>query len=96
MAWTGPVLGGSASCFVITAPSQKGKLAYWWQLAGTTPWNPETVASAGKHAVYANPAISVTGKSVVITAINTKPGEVYFWYQRFTTIPWHRQLVGAG
>ncbi|HXB50571.1 MAG TPA: hypothetical protein VNW50_22670 [Streptosporangiaceae bacterium] len=94
--WTGPVLGGPSSYFVITAASQTGKLAFWWQLVGSTSWNPETVASAGKHASYASPAISVTSKSVVITAINTKPGDVYFWYQKFTTNPWHRQLVATG
>jgi hypothetical protein len=95
IAWTGPV-NGSVSYFVIAATSQKGKLAYWWQQVGFTPWNPETVASAGKHAAYANPAISVTGKSVIITAINTKHGDVDFWYQPFTTNPWHKQLVAAG
>lgn len=96
IASTGPVGGGPDSYFVVTATSQKGKLAYWWQLVGSTSWNPETVASAGKHAVYANPAISVTGKSVIITAINTKHGDVDFWYQPFTTNPWHKQLVAAG
>ena len=96
VAWTGPVNGGSDSYFVITATSQKGKLAYWWQQDGLTSWNPETVAAAGKHASYASPVIWVTGKSVVITAINTKPGDVYFWYQKFTTTAWHRQLVAAG
>ena len=96
VAWTGPVGGGSESYFVITATSQKGKLAYWWQQDGLTSWNPETVASAGKHAAYASPAIWVTSNSVVITAINTKPGDVNFWYQKFTTTPWHKQLVAAG
>jgi hypothetical protein len=96
IAWTGPVPGGSESFFVITATSQKGRLAYWWQQDGLTAWNPETVASAGKHASYASPAIWVTGSSVIITAINTKPGDVYFWYQKFTTTKWHRQLVAAG
>ncbi|HEY2080103.1 MAG TPA: hypothetical protein VGH53_27565 [Streptosporangiaceae bacterium] len=96
IAWTGPVPGGSASFFVITATSQKGRLAYWWRQAGLTSWNLETVASAGKHAAYANAAISVTGSSVIITAINTKPGDVNFWYQKFTTTRWHRQLVAGG
>lgn len=94
--WTGPVNGGSVSYLVIAATSKTGKLAYWWQQFGLTSWNPETVATAGKHAAYANPAISVTGKSVIITAINTKPGSVYFWYQPFNTNPWHKQLVAAG
>jgi hypothetical protein len=92
--WTGPV--SAVSYFVISATSHTGKLAYWWQQVGFTSWNPETVAPAGKHAAYASPAISVTSKSVVITAINTKPGSVYFWYQRFNTNPWHKQLVAAG
>lgn len=96
IAWTGPVLGGPDSYFVITATSKTGELAYWWQLVGSTSWNPETIASAGKHAAYATPAISMTGKSVIITAINTKHGDVDFWYQPFTTNPWHKQLVAAG
>jgi hypothetical protein len=94
IAWTGPV--GTVSYFVISATSHTGTLAYWWQQVGLTSWNPETVAPAGKHAAYASPAISVTSKSVVITAINTKPGSVYFWYQPFGTNPWHKQLVAAG
>ncbi|HUA41413.1 MAG TPA: hypothetical protein VMA32_07610 [Streptosporangiaceae bacterium] len=94
IAWTGPV--GADSYLVITATSHTGTLAYWWQQVGLTSWNPETVAPAGKHAAYASPAISVTSKSVVITAINTKPGSVYFWYQPFDTTAWHKQLVAAG
>ena len=31
------------------------------------------IAAPGKHASYANPAIAVTGRSVIITAINIKP-----------------------
>jgi hypothetical protein len=96
IAWTGLVGGGSLSYFVVTATTQTGKLAYWWEQDGLTSWNPETVAAAGKHAAYANPAVQVTGTSVIITAINTKPGDVYFWYQKYTSTPWHKQLVAAG
>ena len=96
IAWTGLSVAFPVSYFVITSASQKGKLAFWWEEAGFTIWTPETVAAAGKHATYANPAISVTGKSTIITAINTKHGDVYFWHQPFTTNPWHKQLVASG
>jgi hypothetical protein len=96
IAWTGPVNDGPSSFFVITATSQTGKLAYWWLEAGAPPWTPGTVAPASKHAAYAGPAISVTGKSVIVTAINTKPGDVYFWYQPYNTNPWLKELVATG
>jgi hypothetical protein len=96
IAWTGLSVAFPVSYFVITSASQKGKLAFWWAAASGSTWTPETVASAGKHAAYASPAISVTGKSTIITAINTKHGDVDFWYQLYTTTPWHKQLVASG
>jgi hypothetical protein len=99
IAWTGLVNTGpfSHSYDVITATSHSGKLDYWWKVDGSgSTWTAETVASAGKQAVYANPGITVTGKSVIITAINTKPGDVFFWYQPFGATVWHKQLVAKG
>jgi hypothetical protein len=61
---------------------------------GGSSWNPETVAANGSHAAYANPSISATGKAVVITAVNTKPGDVLFWRQAFGATSWHKKLVG--
>jgi hypothetical protein len=96
IAWTGPVEGGSFEFDVITATTQSGKLAYWWAFDGGTSWTRETVAANGKHAAYANPAISMSGTSVIITAINTKPGDVLYWNQAFGTNPWHKQVVAKG
>jgi hypothetical protein len=96
IAWTGLSVAFPVSYFVITSASQKGKLAFWWDQAGSSSWTQETIAAAGKHAAFANPAISVTGKSTIVTAINTKHGDVDFWYQPFTTNPWHKQLVASG
>jgi hypothetical protein len=58
--------------------------------------DPETVATKGKQAFYANPGFSVTSSSVVITAINTKPGDVIYWHQAFGTKPWPKQVVATG
>lgn len=94
IAWTGPV--GLESYDVITATNAKGQLDYWWKQDNQILWNPEKIAVQGKHAAYASPAVSVTSKSVIVTAINSKTGDVNFWYQPFTTNPWHKQLVAKG
>jgi hypothetical protein len=94
--WTGPVGGSSLTYDVITATNHAGRLEYWWKLDGGTVWNPQSIAAPGRKAAYANPGIAVTGRSVVITAINTKPGDVLYWYQPFLTNPWHGQIVAVG
>jgi len=95
-AWTGPVNAGP-SYDVITAANNAGTLSYWWVADGSgLGWNPETVAANGTQAVYAHPGIAVTSSSVVITAINTKPGNVMYWSQPFSTNPWHKELVATG
>jgi hypothetical protein len=97
VAWTGDVNGTSDSYDVITAASKAGALHYWWTPDGaTTAWNPETVAAHGTQAGYANPGISVTSSSVVITAINTKPGDVVYWSQAFGENPWSKEVVATG
>jgi hypothetical protein len=97
IAWTGPVHGGPASYDAITAATTAGTLDYWWTPDGSlTAWNPETVATKGKQAFYANPGFSVTTSSVVITAINTKPGDVIYWHQAFGTKPWPKEVVATG
>ena len=61
MAWTG-------SSVVITANDMSdGEIDYWWQQAGTRPWNPQQV---GTDYSSAAPALACTGTSVVITAPN--------------------------
>jgi hypothetical protein len=96
-AWTGPVDGTSSSYDVITAANHAGALHYWWVLDGSgLAWNPETIAATGTHAVYANPGIAITSTSVVVTAINTKPGDVLAWSQPFGANPWNKQLVATG
>jgi hypothetical protein len=95
-AWTGPVNGGP-SYDVITAANSAGTLSYWWVADGSgLAWNPETVAANGTSAVYAHPGIAITSGSVVITAINTKPGNVVYWSQAFATTPWHKEVVATG
>jgi hypothetical protein len=96
IAWTGPVNGGS-SYDVITAANNAGTLSYWWVADGSgLSWNPETVAASGTRAVFAHPGIAITSGSVVITAINTKPGDVMYWSQAFGTNPWSKQTVAVG
>ena len=96
IAWTGPVSGSLLTYDVITATSHTGRLLYWWKEDGGTTWFPESIAAPGKRASYANPAIAVTGRSVIITAINTKPGDVTYWYQPYLASPWHGQIVAVG
>jgi hypothetical protein len=95
IAWTGPVDGESYD--VITAANKAGALGYWWVFDDSgLSWNPETVAANGAEAVYANPGISITSTSVVITAINTKPGNVMYWSQPFGTNSWSKERVATG
>jgi hypothetical protein len=95
VAWTGVTNGVSFD--VITATNHAGALDFWWHYDGTSlGWNPETVAANGASAVYANPGIAITSTSVVITAINTKPGNVMYWSQAFSTSPWAKELVATG
>jgi hypothetical protein len=96
IAWTGPVGGSLLTYDVITATNHAGRLEYWWKIDGGTVWNPQSIAAPGRKAAYANPGIAVTGRSVVITAINTKPGDVLYWYQPYLTSPWHGQIVAVG
>ena len=99
IAWTGVVgqLGlRSLSYDVITATGPHGQLDYWWAADGSTSWHAETIAKSGKQAAYANPSIAVSAKSVIVTAINSKPGNVIFWHQNFGTTPWPEQLVAKG
>jgi hypothetical protein len=85
------------SADVITAATKAGALEYWYAPDGGAGfWTHETVAANGSRAVFASPGISATSSSVVITAINTKPGNVMYWYQPFATNPWNRELVATG
>jgi hypothetical protein len=94
--WAGPV-NGTTNTYVITAANAAGALDYWYSPAPSgLGWTPETVAANGTQAVYANPSIATTSTSVVITAINTKPGNVMAWYQPFSTNPWNQQVVAKG
>jgi hypothetical protein len=96
IAWTGAVSGGAFTSDVITAVNQSGKLSYWWSYDGDGQWHAEKIAGNSRKAAYSRPAISVTGKNVVVTAINTKSGDLEYWYQKFLTNPWHNQLVAKG
>ena len=80
--------GGSSSYDVVIATDQAGNPDYWWAPDGGTAWTPEKVAAAGTRAACASPGIAVTGTSVVITAINSKPGDVRYWHQPFGTTRW--------
>jgi hypothetical protein len=96
-AWTGFLSPISGSYDVITAANSAGALRYWWVADGSgLSWNPQTVAAHGTEAVYANPGISITSTSVVITAINTKPGDVMYWFQGLGTSQWYKQVVETG
>jgi hypothetical protein len=96
IAWTGPVPDETSTYDLITA-SQAGAVVFWWNFDGlNSSWQQEKVAGAGSQASYASPAISVTGKSTIITAVNTKPGDVDFWYQKYGTNAWKKQRVAKG
>jgi hypothetical protein len=84
MAWTG-------SEIVITAIVQgAGVLDYWYEPAGTKTWHEQVVAQN----IYAPPAITGTGGSVVITA-TSEHGNLEYWSQAAGTRTWHNQQVAA-
>jgi len=95
IAWTGPTQ--TTETYDLITADQKGSLVFWWNYDGsTTSWQQEKVAGSGSRASYTSPAISVTGKSVIITAVNTKGGDVDFWHQSYNTNPWKKQRVAKG
>jgi hypothetical protein len=98
IAWTAATDGAPISYDVIAATTASGNLVFWWAENGSaTPlWTPETIAPSTTGAIYANPGIGITAKSVVITDINSQPGNVDFWRQTFNTTPWHHQVVAKG
>lgn len=88
IAWTG-------SSVVITSTDGSGNLLYWWQQAGASSWNKQTVATAptGTNG-YQWPAIAWTGSSVIITAPTTSAvSSLYYWWQAAGTRPWNQQTV---
>jgi hypothetical protein len=96
IAWTGPVSAGSDSYDVVTATSQHGELDYWWAPDGVNGWTREVIAASGRQIGYANPGLAITATSVIITAVNSKPGDVWYWDQPFTTTGWQRLRVATG
>jgi hypothetical protein len=96
IAWTGPVPDSTVTFDVITG-TQDGSLVFWWAANGSGTWAGEVVAGVSPKAVaYSAPGISVTGKSVVLTAVNTTSGEVDFWHQKYGTTTWPKQRVAKG
>ena len=78
-----PALAWTGSSVVIAAPDNAANLLYWWQQAGTTPWNEEMVAeNLAGSAIKGprKPAIAWTGSSVVIAA-NDSLGNLWYWWQ---------------
>jgi hypothetical protein len=96
VAWTGPVGAGSDSYDVVTATNQHGELDYWWVPDGVNGWSHEEIAASGKQNVYATPGMAISATSVIITAVNSKPGDVWYWDQPFTTTGWQRLRVARG
>jgi hypothetical protein len=40
-----PAIAWTGTAEVITATDSAGDVDYWWQAAGTAPWNPQEVAA---------------------------------------------------
>jgi len=94
--WSGPVPNSTVT-FDVIAATQDGSLVFWWAYDGSGAWSGEVVASVSPKAVaYTAPGISETGKSVIITAVNTTSGEVDFWHQKFGATTWPKQRVAKG
>jgi hypothetical protein len=89
LAWT-----GSSTIATMFGGSDLQNLLFWWQAAGTTQWNPETV-SAGDYSQYGWPAIAATSTGAVIAAVDGG-GNLNFWWQTAGTKPWHQQSVASG
>jgi large repetitive protein len=85
--WTGTVVA-------ITVTDSAGNLDYWWQAAGTAPWNQLPLAAASSTLTYQNPSIAWTGTDEIITATDSN-GDLDYWWQAAGTAPWNQQLVAA-
>ena len=94
-----PAIGWTGSTVIIAA-SNGSTVDYWYQYAGTTPWNEQQVATAAAGTIWGPPTIGWTGSSVIITAVDNYPGEnygdLYYWYQPAGTRPWNEQQVATG
>jgi hypothetical protein len=67
-------------------------LDYWWEVAGTTAWHEEQVATGVGYNGPGRPSIGWTGSAVIITDTDAN-GNLDYWYQDAGTRPWHQQQV---
>ncbi|MGB8910415.1 MAG: hypothetical protein WCC84_16855, partial [Candidatus Cybelea sp.] len=89
------MLGVSSGTIVWTGGSvgivgSFGPLEYWWQPAGSSNWNPQTVATGN----FSDYAIAWTGSSMVIIATDVN-GNLYYWWQEAGSDTWHAQTVAS-
>jgi hypothetical protein len=101
--WTGK------SVIIAAVDQRNGGLYYWWQAAGTTPWNKQTIANGPPgccnfgsvdngvttpHVMgYSPPSMAWTGRSVVVAA--TYKNGLNYWFQESGQSTWYHQLVNA-
>jgi hypothetical protein len=94
-----PSIGWTGSTVIITDTDAHGNLDYWYQDAGTRPWHQQRVAPAGSlgnngGGFWSFPAISWTGSTVIIAAVN-EDGDLDYWHQHAGS--WlQQQVAGPG
>lgn len=90
-----PTIAWTGSSVVIAATNTQGNLDFWWQAAGTSPWNPEQVDPTGLGSQFGHPSMVATAGSVMITATDGSGNLDYLW-QQYGTSGWGGQQVAAG
>jgi hypothetical protein len=95
-----PSIAWADGAVVITAVDSADNLDYWWQPEGSSGWNQQQVANAGKDRVkYGSAAIAWTGGAVVIAAksYNTRGylRAINYWWQAQGASVWNPQTVAT-
>jgi hypothetical protein len=85
---------------IISSTGEDGHVYYWRQQEGSSGWNQQQVANAGKDRVkYGSPAIAWTGGAVVIAAksYNTRGylRAINYWWQAQGASVWNPRTVAT-
>jgi hypothetical protein len=74
----------------VVAEGPDNSLDFYWQVNGTTPWYPETVAGAGT--TYSPPAITANDGSVNVVAQGPQLDPQFYWAVNGTA-NWHPETL---
>jgi hypothetical protein len=92
ISWTGSTVIIAADHALAGGSGAPTVLDYWWEVAGTTAWHEEQVATGVGYNGPDRPSIGWTGSTAIITDTDAN-GNLDYWYQYAGTRPWHQQQV---